>query len=941
MGTSAADVNKNFHFLQLPFEGLSHHTVNCIFQDEKGFLWLGTINGLNKYDGYSYQVFQAKENSENALSNNYINSINQDAKENLWVGTKYGLNLYVEERKQFETYLPNSDDPNSISNPNVEIIYKDKKNRMWVGTWGGLSLYREETNDFINYSHDPLDENSLSGDVVTSIMEDSHGRLWIGTAFSGLNMLDLSTNIIKRYKKDATQSNCISGNSISAIYEDEKGQIWVGVEQGGLNRFEEKSQSFKWYLNEEKTNSIASNTVYSIIEDENGELMVGGMNGGISVYNGSEDNFSRYDTYGNYNPFGSKASVFCHYKLKTGEVVIATSNGGVKIQDNYPAAIELFKNVEGNARSLPMDNVSAICEDKSDNYWVGTFGGGLSYFDLQTKQFKLFPAFKDKTVNCLYIDKQDFLWIGTLENGLAKYDPKNDRFTYFKNNPEDIHSINSNLVTTVVGVDNGLWVGTDQGMNLLNIEKEKFTHIESAEYKNKNIELGKINAGLIDYTYKFWVATETGLFSFDEDKNKFMPYDKRNISKDSNQGWISFLYEDRHQHIWINSLDGKVSLLNVNRKPVDITVTNPNYEITGITNVIEDFNGFLWITSRQGLLKCSMNYGNYTIHVLNSFDVNDGLQGELFNNKAGIIGRQSGEILIGGLEGLNVFNPSQLNLNPNAPPVFITDMKVNGKELKAQNQKDISQLTEIDLPKKEAATIDFSFTALNYVKPLKTQYAYKLEGYDENWQYTGNKRMASYANLPAGNYTLKVKASSNDGIWNNHGSSLQINIIPEIWETLGFKLSVVCVSLLVISLGFIGYKKIAKRQVGIMSISDLVSDNHGNGLSRESQDKIFIEKVVKFVESNITNDDLSIEALCNEMGLSRAKLFRDVKKITGKTVSSFIKDIRLEKAKHYLDDNPRSVSEVAYTIGFKSHAHFSRSFKEKFGVSPSAYVLET
>jgi AraC-like DNA-binding protein len=246
------------------------------------------------------------------------------------------------------------------------------------------------------------------------------------------------------------------------------------------------------------------------------------------------------------------------------------------------------------------------------------------------------------------------------------------------------------------------------------------------------------------------------------------------------------------------------------------------------------------------------------------------------------------------------------------------------------------------LSREDASLLDVSFSALNYVKSQKNQYAYMLEGYDDTWRYVGNKGLASFANLPSGTYRLRVKGANNDGVWNREGLALTIRITPVIWETMIFKAAILLTIVSLLLLAFFLYRKLARRQGEQPSLADLVFNNHTEGesviLSKNSEDHALIERIVTYVESNMTNDDLSIEAMCTELGMSRAKLFRKVKEITGQTVSNFIKDIRLEKARLYLDANPRSVSEVAYTIGFKSHAHFTRSFKEKFGKSPSAYV---
>ncbi len=937
----AAERDKNLHFIQLPFEGLSHHTVNCIFQDQTGFLWLGTINGLNRYDGNTYQTYQTIENNTRSISSNYINSIAEDKHQQLWVGTKYGLNRMV--GGNFEHFFPEEGNQHTLPSPNVEVVYRDSKDRMWVGSWGGLSLYRESSNDFVNFTHDPQNPATLSGNVITTILEDSKGRFWIGTAFSGLNLLDPETGQVERFQKNINKDNCISGNSISAIYEDDSGQLWVGAERGGLNRFEEKTKTFRWYRNENKSTSLASNTVYSIIEDNNGALMVGGMNGGISIYNGREDNFFRFDTQGNYNPFGSKASVFAHYKLRTGEVVIATSNGGVKIQDNYPAAIEVYRHVKGSNSSLPMNNVSAMAVNTEGNVWLGTHGGGLCLMDIKTKKIKSFSGFKDKTINGLSYDpKHKKLWIATLENGLAEYNSANGKFTYYRHHTQDPHSIPSDLVRKVVQKAGGIWLGLDGGAAFFDPKSEKATHYDFSFLRKEKIPLGKVNSMMLDYTYKLWVASETGLHYFNEKSQRFEACLYEAVAAGETPRWVSYIHEDSQQHLWLNTLDEGLVMLDVNRKPVKFRVTNANDELKKITNIVEDKHGVFWITCQDGLYKCEVDHANQSIYIVNRFNTNDGLQGEVFNEQTAIYHNLSGEVLLGGLEGLNVFNPDRMNVNPNKPPVVLTGVKVNGKAMEMKQKPTGGEEPDITLSREDASLLDVSFSVLNYVKSQKNQYAYMLEGYDDTWRYVGNKGLASFANLPSGTYRLRVKGANNDGVWNREGLALTIRITPVIWETMIFKAAILLTIVSLLLLAFFLYRKLARRQGEQPSLADLVFNNHTEGesviLSKNSEDHALIERIVTYVESNMTNDDLSIEAMCTELGMSRAKLFRKVKEITGQTVSNFIKDIRLEKARLYLDANPRSVSEVAYTIGFKSHAHFTRSFKEKFGKSPSAYV---
>ncbi len=913
---------KKLDFMQLPIEGLSHPTVTCIFQDKTGYLWLGTLSGLNRFDGKNYLVFKNGESSQNKFVNDHITALQEDNEGNLWVGTKYGLYRFNRDRTKIRSFNSGN---TALPNQQIETILKDHEGKIWVGSWGGLSYFDTDTEKFHTFSNDSTNSKSLSGNVVSKIMEDSQRQLWVGTAFSGLNLFHSESQTFKRFQYETQNPTTLSGNNISSLYEDAMGNIWVGAQNKGLNKYNPKSGNFTRYQKEEKSVSLPSNTVYSIIEDEEGNLMLGGMNGGISLYNYYTDNFSRYDTEGNYNPFGSKASVYCHYKLNTGEVAIATSNGGVKIQNHYTKNISLFQHNPENENSLSMNNVAAIAEGQNGEIWLGTLGGGLNRFDPEKGQFQSFQQtdefhqnyLKDKTVNCI-LPEGEKLWLGTLENGLVLF--QQNEFQYF-----DLGS-DHNTVTALLETDEGnLWVGTDLGVYLFEVAKGEF---KRPAMKNIFAEMGKVATLKSGAGGFLWIGTETGLYKVEKQNlniHKLEQYKKNHIN---------YIYEDSHGRLWVSSLGNGLTILKENiAQPVKLVEGKGVFEGI-VSNILEDSEGFYWITCSGGLLKCQWNEEIRELEILKKFDEHDGLQPGSFNANTATI-TKSGKIMLGGLKGLNIFDPIHLKYNPNPPPVVFTSVKANGKDLT------VGEFSSLNLKIKEASSLDISFAALNYIHPNKNQYAYKLDNYDESWHYTNNESQVSYDNLEPGKYSFKVKASNNDGIWNEQGIILNLNIYQSFWQSSLFQ--GIALSMLVVLMGisyfYFDNQKKQKSTFASYQMSDLSESSFSSEeKDQKSEEAVFLENAILLVQQNLPNHEFSINDMCIELGVSRAQLFRKIKKLSGQSVADFIKGIRLEKARQLLENGSFSIGEVADETGFKSHSHFSRLFREKFGNSPSTFI---
>ncbi|MEO0293163.1 MAG: two-component regulator propeller domain-containing protein [candidate division WOR-3 bacterium] len=773
-------------------DGLSHSWIVTILKDKYGYMWFGTENnGINKYDGYKFTIYKNDPNDKRTISDNGINVIYEDKKGILWVGTKRGLNKY---NRELDRFIP----VNSFIDDYVQGIYEREDGNFYITTIYNFAIYYPEKDSFsllisedqklpyvfikkgiIQYEKNKflvatragllsLDATTNQFTVVKkdidirSIYKDTKGRIWIGTEKDGLFCMTYDKKnpkkfVFKNYNHQNNNEYSLSPGAIVTIEEDNNEFLWIGTEKDGLNLmnlkiFEKNNYPiFHHYRNIPYDNSsLSNNGITSIYKDNEGTMWIGAYNGGVNYYSKLLYKFQHIKSIPNNPNSLSDNNVNVIYEEED-RLWVGTQKG-VDIFDKRNNKWEHLFYEERNPNSLSPGAVWAILRDKHNNIWIGTWGGGLSILNEKKKTFTHY-LHNEKDENSLSKnnifgiteDKEGNLWIATMGGGLDKFDYKSKSFKHYKSNPDDPKSLTNNWVKMVIETHSGeLWVATTAGVNVFNKEKEVFTHFIHNREDPRSISSDAIVIIFEDSKHNIWVGTENGLNLFNPDSNNFILY---------------------------NEEDGL-----------------PNNVIRGIC---EDNKGNLWVSTNKGLSKFINAINRPKKPIFENYDVSDGLQGNEFNSRACLRGKD-GRLFFGGNNGLTIFHPDSIKRNHFVPPVVITNILLFNKEVPIGREdsplkKHISLLKEIVLSYKNSV-ITLEYAALNFLAPEKNQYAFMLEGFDEDWNYVGNKREVTYTNLAPGTYTFRVKGSNNDGVWNEEGTSLKIIITPPFWKTVWFRL---------------------------------------------------------------------------------------------------------------------------------------------------------
>ncbi|MEO3406209.1 two-component regulator propeller domain-containing protein [Mucilaginibacter sp. CAU 1740] len=779
-------------------EGLSQINVSVIKQDSKGFMWIGTRDGLNRYDGYSFAIYKHSIQDDNSLSSNLVSDIAEDKDGNIWLATLFGLNKLDRKTGRFSHYFHDNANPNSISSNFVNKLIFDHDGFLWIGSQkGGLDKFDIQHNKFTHYKHNEADLKSLSDDDVTAITEDSQQRLWVGTLSAGLNLFNRSNGTFKRYHNVPGDNTSLSGSYVSVIYEDNAHRIWVGTEDGGLSLFDQAKGNFKWYRHDDKDpntisgntvlalgmdlnnnlwigaensgfnilnpetgkitshkhddidrSSINGNTLYSICRDRMGNMWLGAFSGGINLYKRSTESFPHYRHNSSPNSLANNF-VLCFHEDQNGSIWVGTDGGGVNVF-NKDGTVKHFIQQPGNANSLVGNYVLNIIQDYKNNYWIGTWADGLGRFNTTTGKFTNFKhdatkpgSLSNNNIYALTQTRDNRIWVGTYNGGLDLYDEKSNTFSAFKYDPNDPKSISSDRVYALLEdkADN-LWVGTfDAGLNLMDRKTGTFTR-----------------------------------FQHDEKRNS--------ISNNS----IPDLFEDSKGRIWISTLSG-LNLFNPITKHFTVFTTKDGLPSDVIYAVREDKLGTIWVSTNNGL----SNYDPVK-HTFKNYTIEDGIQNEEFKSHSALQTRDS-RIFFGGINGFNLVDPQNILKPSGFMPLVITNFQLFNKMVKIARdardpsplKEDISSATSVNLSYKQSV-VTLQFAALDYSSPDKKNYSYILENFDREWNNVGSRNTASYTNLPPGDYVFKLRYQNSAGLWSPVTEGLKITIVPPFWLTWWFKL---------------------------------------------------------------------------------------------------------------------------------------------------------
>ena len=772
-------------------DGLSQSTVQTIAKDKYGFMWFGTQDGLNRYDGYSFKPYRYNPKDSTSLRASNILTLYVDRQQTLWVGTINGaLSRYDSDRDAFVHYKEATTTREGLSQKTVTTIYEDKQNNFWVGTYWKLNLLDRKTGKITQFGYDSTDAGSISNDGITCITEDSRGNLWIGTS-NGLNIFDRTTKKFKRFFNTGAPTS-ISDNSISALYEDAKGRLWIGTKDG-LNFFDHSNGTFTRYeANPGITMSVTDDDVTVIADAADGKLWVGTKNS-LELFDVDNKIFTGFRSDPNIPTTLSKNTNITAMNYDKGILWVGTYQGGINKYDEYLTYFNTYTNNPIDPFSLSFNIVTSFAEKPNGDMWIATAGGALNLWDRKQNIFYRYnpdPSNKDAISTwgllCLTQSKKnDYLWIGGYGNGVDRYDPATNTFKHYTKG-DGPYQLNNDAVYAIFEDSRGnIWMGTNGGgANVLNQETGIITKYISDAYDSKTISGNFVRCFLEDKNGNIWIGSSTGVSIMDPNTSLVTRYTQENSPLESDV--IYSLYEDNKGNMWIGTLGGGLNKLDLRTKKLTIYTSGDGLPDNTINSIVEDNKGYLWLSTNNGLSRFDPHTG-----VFDNTGLDNGAQSLEYSQGAGFK-TKNGEILFGGINGFNIFNPGNLIKNNIPPAVVITDFKLFNKSVTSSSDnsplnKSILETREITLPY-DQSIITFEFTALGFTASAQNQYAYMLEGFDKDWNYAGDNRRATYTNLNPGKYIFRVKASNNDGLWNEEGTSIVLTITPPFWATWWFRI---------------------------------------------------------------------------------------------------------------------------------------------------------
>jgi ligand-binding sensor domain-containing protein/signal transduction histidine kinase len=772
--------------------GLPSSAVVSILEDSRGFMWFGTEGGLARYDGHSIVQFRHDEVDSTTIGGAVIAALFEDREnKTLWMGTGKGLDSYDMLTNKFSHFSPDAADEHSISSPFITAICKDHWGKLWIGTTRGLNeLVTDSTGrrHFIRCFRDRGDSTSLSSNLVNAICEDDDGTLWVATA-SGLNRFDRPTKTFRRFYFAPLDDLLWRHNSLFSMTKDRDGLLWLGT-PNGLITFDPRSFSFK-FLRADSTSLYSRNRgrILKMTIDHSEIHWVATWDGGLYAVDGETGQSICYSHEPNDSRGLAGGALWCVYVDRRGSLWIGTNDAGVdKVDFQKPRFVQLTKN-PNNPNSLSDNCVWEMAEDRDGIFWIGT-SAGLNRYDRSEGTFTHYvhdpndpSSISNSIIQTVLLTGDGFLWAGTAA-GLNRIDRRTGRIKRFYHEPKPPHPLGDNVITGIYQDAQGRnWLATVGGLMLLNMQERRFEdmpvygqpHQVLADKDGKTLWVGTANSGLVKFDLK---SEAKEYFSHD-------PRDTTSIS----HNWILAFCEDiaePEKFLWVTTWGGGLNKFDKAAGKFTRYTERDGLGDNQIESIVFDTKGFIWLGTMKGLSRFDPRTRTFR-----NYDARDGLTGGEGNEKS-LLRASTGELFVGTMNGVTIFHPDSVRDNPHIPPIVLTDFKITNESVVpgapgAPLKHTITETKELVLSYLDNM-ISFEFAALDYVMPEKNQYAYKMDGFDKEWIYSGNVHTATYTNLDPGEYVFRVKGSNNDGLWNEQGASLNIIVSPPYWRTWWLRL---------------------------------------------------------------------------------------------------------------------------------------------------------
>jgi signal transduction histidine kinase/ligand-binding sensor domain-containing protein len=806
-------------------QGLSAGSVFCILQDRKGFMWFGTENGLNRWDGHTFKTFFASANKPNTLASNYVEALYEDKEGTLWVGTKGGLSRFDRVTETFTNFKASSGKATSIPVNYVTSIVDDPTGvYLWIGTYGGgASRFNKATQEFTTYRKQPNNPNALQSDIVWRMTTDKTGAIWLGTYNanardgSGLHRYMQTGNDFIRFMPDSTSSAAAmwKGNDIQALCTDHNGIVWIGTNSSGLWRFEyrpiSRSGDFKQFSNDlADPTTVSNNNINAVLEDRAGRLWVGTANG-LNAFDRITERTIRFFHESGENESLVNDEILSLYEDRSGTIWIGTRDG-ISFCNPKTRKFTTYRadsRINGVAeRGLSNSAVTAVAEDTGGRLWIGTDEGlnrmeskplsGIGTFEVFRKNENLPNQLLDDGISALCSAKDGTLWIGTSGGGLYTLNNTSGygliNFTRYYHDPDDSASLSNDIVNAIIEDKRGtIWIATAAGLNRLDgidpSGKARFTLFKSDKDKpNESLSNNLVAALCEDRQGLLWIGTEQGLTRLDPVSNAIKVYRSDAARPESlSDNSVQTILEDKQGTLWIGTEGGLNKFNRTSEKFMTVALADTiaaekNLEdaLRGvILGLLEDSHGNLWFSTNRGL--CRYSPATNAFHL---YDGRDGVQGTEFITNSFCKGRD-GIFYFGGVNGFSAFHPDSIRDNAYIPPIVLTGFTRYNRPIQldsAISEKHLIVLSHLE------NSFEIQFAALSFSNASRNRYRYRLVGLEEEWHYVPEGQYdARYTSVPPGTYEFRVQACNYDGVWNDAGAKLTVRITPPVWATWWFR----------------------------------------------------------------------------------------------------------------------------------------------------------
>lgn len=789
-------------------------------------MWFGTRRGLLRYDGYACRAFGETTgeitNDAGDFLGKEIHALMEDSKGNLWVGT-YAGEVYVRATStgQFKA-LSNNAIHKALINKRIQSFFEDKTGRIWMGTLDdGVFVYDPQSQ---NIKHFNTANSALLGNAIFAFAQDKKDRIWVAAAGEGINYFDEATQTFKQRFADVPNFN---GYQKTLLLEDEN--LWIGTDGTGLYRLNLRTDMIKHFAAQTDGKSVNSNAVMRLTLTKNKDLLIATDGGGLNVFDTKTNTFQAYKTD---NLTAGALNTNALYDVCTDRddnVWVATYNGGVNVHKAHQVRFEHFSYTGKRANELTNRSVLGLCQTTDGTIYVGTDGGGLNVFDRKNTRFSVVnnpTKVQTNVVKTIFEDRQKRLWLGYFKGGLALYDRRNGSFKHYLSNPNDPLSISNNSVWSIAEEASGqLWVATvGNGVNLFNPQTGQCQRFFHRKADSTSLSNDGIQVVLVDKKNNVWIGTEhSGLDLYDREKNNFIHFQsQKNDPSDASghplsisSNFIRSIFEDSRGRLWIGTDGGGLNLWLGDGKFKHYTTKNGLIS-DAIVGISEDKNGLMWLSAYEGIARFDTERDSFQ-----NFKFNKTLDGQSNQfNQSAILKTANGELMFGGINGLNSINSNNITVNALRPRVVFTDFKIFDASIlrgvfdgRTIFEGDLNETRRVNLSHKDNA-FSIEFADLDFTESSRNQYAYKMEGFDKEWHFSpAEQRLVTYTNLDAGTYTFHVRGTNSNGEWSDNQAVMTLTIEPPFWKTWWFRL---LMFLTFVGLGVLAFRIYVQRRETIL-----------------------------------------------------------------------------------------------------------------------------